>query len=411
MSVDGVAAHDLALHGGSPAVTTTVPTWPVHDQSDADAIAEVLRSGHWGSTSGTTVRTFEQEFAAHQQTEYGFALSNGTLALAAALRAGGVGIGDEVIVPPYTFIATAAAALFVGAVPVFADVDPTTHLLDPEAAKAAITERTKAIIPVHLAGGVADMDAFAKIGAEHDVVIIEDSAQATGAAWKGTPVGGLGDIGTFSFQSSKNLTAGEGGAVTTNNQELADALYAMINVGRVRGGGWYEHKYVGWNLRITEFQAALLRVQMERLDAQQKQRDDSAKLLTELLGEVDGVVPDVEDERWSSHGRHLYLMRFPAFTGKPELREQALKALHAEGVTGASTGYVPLHRNEAVIRDARALAERLGQPYPEPNCPVTDEVSTDTIWLPQPWLLGDEAQVRSIATAISKVVNNVDNLG
>lgn len=405
-----MSAHGLALHGGSPAVTTTAPAWPVHDQSEADALVEVLRSGRWGSTSGDVVKTFEQEFAAHQQTEYGFALSNGTLALAAALRAGGVGIGDEVIVPPYTFIATAAAALFVGAIPVFADVDPTTHLLDPEAVKAAITERTKAIIPVHLAGGIADMDAFAEIGAEHDVVIIEDSAQASGAAWKGTPVGGLGDIGTFSFQSSKNLTGGEGGAVTTNKQNLADALYAMINVGRVRGGGWYEHKYVGWNLRMTEFQAAVLRIQLERFDAQQKQRDDSAKLLTELLAEVEGVVPDVEDERWTSHGRHLYLMRFPAFTGKPELREAALKALQAEGLTGVATGYVPLHRNEAVMRDAKALAERLGQPYPEPHCPVTDDVSTDTIWLTQPWLLGDDAQIRSVATAITKVVQNVDKL-
>ena len=405
-----MSAHGLALHGGSPAVTTTAPAWPVHDQSEADALVEVLRSGRWGSTSGDVVKTFEQEFAAHQQTEYGFALSNGTLALAAALRAGGVGIGDEVIVPPYTFIATAAAALFVGAIPVFADVDPTTHLLDPEAVKAAITERTKAIIPVHLAGGIADMDAFAKIGAEHDVVIIEDSAQASGAAWKGTPVGGLGDIGTFSFQSSKNLTGGEGGAVTTNKQNLADALYAMINVGRVRGGGWYEHKYVGWNLRMTEFQAAVLRIQLERFDAQQKQRDDSAKLLTELLAEVEGVVPDVEDERWTSHGRHLYLMRFPAFTGKPELREAALKALQAEGLTGVATGYVPLHRNEAVMRDAKALADRLGQPYPEPHCPVTDDVSTDTIWLTQPWLLGDDAQIRSVATAITKVVQNVDKL-
>src|SRR5699024_939819 len=188
-------------------------------------------------------------------------------------------------------------------------------------------------------------------------------------------------------------------------------LYAMINVGRVRGGGWYEHQYVGWNLRITEFQAAVLRVQLERLDEQQKQRDDAAKLLTELLNDIEGVTPDAADERWTSHGRHLYLMRFPAFTGKPELREAALKALHAEGVTGASTGYVPLHRNEAVIRDARAIAERLGQPYPEPNCPVTDPVSTDTIWLTHPWLLGGDAQIRGIAEAIGKVVGNLDALG
>ncbi|HIT75450.1 MAG TPA: DegT/DnrJ/EryC1/StrS family aminotransferase [Candidatus Avipropionibacterium avicola] len=400
----------LALNGGAPAISTPTPAWPVYDQTDADALVEVLNSGRWGSTAGDVVQTFEAEFAAHQDSKYGFALNNGTLALAAALRAGGVGIGDEVIVPPYTFIATAAAALFVGAVPVFADVDPTTHLLDPEAAKAAITERTKAIIPVHLAGAIADMDAFAALGREHDLLIVEDSAQATGAAWKGTAVGSLAGIGTFSFQSSKNLTAGEGGAVTTNDEELANALYAMINVGRVRGGGWYEHTIVGWNLRMTEFQGALLRTQLGRLDAQQKERDVNAVLLDELLADVEGVTPDATDERWTSHGRHLYMMRFPAFEGNAELRDAALKALHAEGLAGASSGYVPLHRNEAVVRDAKAIADRLGQPYPEPQCPVTDELCRDTIWLPQSWLLGNEETTRSVAAAITKVVTSIDDL-
>lgn len=405
-----MSTSGLALNGGTAAISTPAPVWPIHDQNDSDALVEVLQSGKWGTTSGEVVKTFEGEFATHQQANHAFALSNGTLALAAALRAGGVGIGDEVIVPPYTFIATASAALFVGAVPVFADVDPTTHLLDPVATKAAITERTKAIIPVHLAGGIADMDAFAALGREHDLLIIEDCAQATGAAWKGTPVGSLGDIGTFSFQSSKNLTAGEGGIVTTNDDKLADSLYAQINVGRVRGGGWYEHAVVGWNLRMTEFQGALLRSQLSRLDAQQKQRDDNARLLDELLADVDGVVPDASDERWTAHGRHLYMMRFPAFEGNPEVRDAALKALAAEGLTGASAGYVPLHRNEAVVRDSRAIADRLGQPYPEANCPVTDELCRDTIWLPQPWMLGSEETTRSIATAITKVVNSVDEL-
>lgn len=405
-----MTSDELAVNGGTAAITSSAPAWPVYDSAEAEALVEVLNSGKWGSTSGNTVATFEREFAAHQGVKHAFALSNGTLALAAALSAGGVGIGDEVIVPPYTFIATAAAALFVGAVPVFADVKGSDHLLDPDAVRAAITDRTKAVIPVHLAGGVADMDEFAKIGAEHDLLIVEDGAQATGAAWKGTPIGGLGSIGTFSFQSSKNLTAGEGGAVATNDDRLAEALYALINVGRRLGGGWYEHTRVGYNLRLTEFQAAILRTQLDRFDAQHKQHEDGAKLLTELLADVDGVVVDAEDERITAHGRHLFMMRFPGSTGNPERHAAIAKALGAEGLAGASTGYVPLHRNEPLLEQAKATAAKLGQPYAEPNCPVADEVCTDTIWLPHQWMMADEQQLRQVATAITKVAGKVDSL-
>lgn len=400
----------LAIQGGTAAISSPAPAWPVYDSTEADALVEVLNSGKWGSTSGNVVATFESEFAAHQQVKHAFALSNGTLALAAALSAGGVGIGDEVIVPPYTFIATAAAALFVGAVPVFADVRGDNHLLDPDAVRRSITDRTKAVIPVHLAGGVADMDEFAKIRDEHGLLVVEDGAQATGAEWKGTPIGGLGSIGTFSFQSSKNLTAGEGGAVATNDDQLAEALYALINVGRRLGGGWYEHTRVGYNLRLTEFQAAILRSQLDRFDAQHKQHEHAAKLLTELLADVDGVVVDAEDERMTAHGRHLFMMRFPGFTGKPELRDAAAKALNAEGLAGASGGYVPLHRNEPLLAEAKAIAAKLGQPYPEPVCPVADEVCTDTIWLPHHWLMADDEQIGQVAAAISKVVRSADQL-
>src|SRR5262245_4671262 len=235
-------SSELAINGGPAALTAPVPHWPVYDSAEEKALLDVLRSGHWGSTSGAVVATFEREFAAAQQAAYGICLSNGTLAIAAALRAAGVGIGDEVIVPPYTFIATASAALFVGAVPVFADVDPRTHLLDPAAMEAAITERTKAVIPVHLAGRPADLDEI--IRRAGGLPVIEDSAQAAGAAYRGRAVGAIGTAGTFSFQSSKNLTAGEGGAVVTDDEAFAAELYGLVNVGRVPGGGWYQHEMV-----------------------------------------------------------------------------------------------------------------------------------------------------------------------
>ncbi|OYN88384.1 DegT/DnrJ/EryC1/StrS family aminotransferase [Parenemella sanctibonifatiensis] len=403
-------SEHLAICGGSPAVTSPAPAWPVFASAEANAMMEVLNSGKWGSTSGNSVTTFESEFAAHQHVKHVFALSNGTLALAAALSAGGVGIGDEVIAPSYTFIATAAAALFVGAIPVFADVKSSDHLLDPTAVRAAITDRTKAVIPVHLAGGVADMDEFAAIHDEHGLLVIEDGAQATGAKWKGTPIGGLGSIGTFSFQSSKNLTAGEGGAVATNDDLLADALHALINVGRRRPGRRHVPTRIGYNLRLTEFQAAVLQCQLDRFDTQQQQHEHAAGLLAELLADVSGLVVDTEDDRMTAHGRHLFMMRLPNSTGEPEQRDAVVEALNAEGLTGASGGYLPLHRNTALLTKARSTATQVGNTYPEPDCPTTDQVCTDTIWLPHHWLLADDHQIGQVAAAITKVLQNADQL-
>ncbi|MFF0338427.1 DegT/DnrJ/EryC1/StrS family aminotransferase [Kribbella sp. NPDC004875] len=375
-----------------------MPEWPEYGDDEAKALLDVLNSGQWGSTSGDVVATFQREFAEYQQAEHAVCLANGTLAIAVALRAAGVGIGDEVIVPPYTFIATASAALFVGAVPVFADVDPDTHLLDPVATEAAITERTKAVVVVHLAGRPADLDAFTALGARHGLTIVEDAAQAHGAAYKGRAVGAIGDLGTFSFQSSKNITAGEGGAVLTDSQELAGAVYSLVNVGRVPGGGWYQHEAVGYNLRLTEFQAAILRVQLRRHPALQVVRERNARLLTDLLGPVDGIQLAPEDPAITAHGRHLFMLRVPG------RREAVLESLTSAGITRASSGYVPLHRNAAVLRESKAITDRLGQPYPEASCPNADQVSTDTIWLPQPYLLGTEAQTHTIADAITKAV-------
>ncbi|MEV6266572.1 DegT/DnrJ/EryC1/StrS family aminotransferase [Kribbella sp. NPDC051936] len=377
----------------------TMTSWPQYGTEEADALLEVLNSGKWGSTSGDVVATFEREFAAYQQAGHAVCLANGTLAIAVALKAAGVGIGDEVIVPPYTFIATASAALFVGAVPVFADVDPDTHLLDPIATEAAVTERTKAVVVVHLAGRPADMDAFTALGAKHGLTIVEDAAQAHGAAYKGRSVGAIGDLGTFSFQSSKNITAGEGGIVVTDSAELAGAVYSLVNVGRVPGGGWYQHETVGYNLRLTEFQAAILRVQLRRHPQLQEVREGNARLLTDLLEKAPGIQLAPDDPAITAHGRHLFMLRVPG------RRDAVLEALRAAGFDRASSGYVPLHRNAAVLRESQAITTRLGQPYPEHACPNADLVSTDTIWLPQPYLLGTEDETRAIADTIANAVS------
>lgn len=394
----------LAINGGEAELARCgeFPQWPRVRDGDEAALLAVLHSGSWGSTAGDQVVRFQEEFALYQGAGEGIALANGTLAIVAALRACGVGLGDEVIVPPYTFIATASAPLLVGAVPVFADVDPESHLLSPAAVRAAITPRTRAVIPVHLGGRAADMDEFRQIAAEHDLRLIEDCAQAVGTRYKGAGVGAIGDVGTFSFQSSKNMTAGEGGAVTTSDSSMGERLYSMINVGRVRGGGWYEHQSVGYNLRMTEFQGALLRRQLHHHPADQEVRESNARLLEEELRGVQGLHLSAQDPHLTTHGRHLHLMRVPEL-GRLGLRDIAVEALKAEGV-GAATGYVPLHRNQAILDEARSLAERLGQELPSSHCPGADLVSRDTIWLPQQALLGVEGQTRAVARAVRKVV-------
>src|SRR5688572_27840574 len=210
----------LALLGGDPACNSPWPAWPIHDETEEAQLLDVLRSGSWWF--GEKVRQFARDFAAFQGANYSVSCTNGTTAIETALRALGVVPGDEVIVPPYTFIATASAAVTLGAVPVFADIDPETLCLDPTDAARKTTSRTRAIIPVHVAGRFADMERINALANTHNLAVLEDAAHAWGSQWDGHGAGTLGRCGTFSFQVSKNITAGEGGALVTDDAELAD---------------------------------------------------------------------------------------------------------------------------------------------------------------------------------------------
>jgi dTDP-4-amino-4,6-dideoxygalactose transaminase len=278
----------LAINGGEKTRTEPWPSWPVIDDSDRQALIDVLESGVWG-VGGPQVGAMEREFAEFHDAKHAVATTSGTVALELALRAAEIGPGCEVIVPPYTFIATANAPIMVGAIPVFADIDPDTYCLDPAAAEAAITPSTRAIIGVHIAGSPCDMDALKAVADEHDLVFIEDAAQAHGAEWRGTKVGAIGHLGAFSFQSSKNVCAGEGGVVTTNDDELAARAWSIHNVGRVPEGQWYDHRVLGANLRITGFQAALIRCGLKRLPALMDRRDECGFYLQERLDEIPGI--------------------------------------------------------------------------------------------------------------------------
>ena len=268
----------LALFGGSPVRTQPFPRWPIFGDAEEARLLRSLRSGNWGRLHGEEVAEFERRFAAMHGCRHGIAVVNGTVSLRIALLAAGIQAEDEVIVPPYTFISTASAVIEANAIPVFADVELETFNLDPRAVEAAITPRTKAIIPVHFAGQPAAMDRLMAIAREHRLVVIEDAAHAHGASDNGRPAGSLGHMASFSFQSSKNLTAGEGGIIITNDDATAEACRSIHNCGRVPDGIWYEHHVVAGNYRLGEFQGAVLNAQLDRLDDQTATRDANGRI-------------------------------------------------------------------------------------------------------------------------------------
>ena len=388
----------LALEGGRPVRSSPVPAWPVFDEREVEAVAQVVRSGKWGMQAGEQVKRFQEEFTTFVGARHGVCVVNGTAALEIAMRAMGLGPGDEVITPAYTFIATPNAALLLGAAPVFVDIDPDTYLLDPGKIEEAITEHTRAIMPVHYAGQPADMDRIMDIARRHRLFVVEDACQAWGAEWRGHPVGTIGNVGTFSFQSSKNINAGEGGMVVTNDDALDEIIWSLHNVGRRRSGEWYEHVRVGWNYRMTEFQAAILRVQLSRFPEQTATRDRNARYLQAQLAHVAGVKPLAIDPGVTRHAWHIFVLRYQAeaFGGLP--RAWFIDALRAEGIP-CGLGYLPLTRSQAIVDGLQAL--RKGKPRP---CPIAERAcDEEAVLLTQNLLLGTREDMDSIVEAIAKI--------
>jgi dTDP-4-amino-4,6-dideoxygalactose transaminase len=413
MAVSEAASAKLALDGGTPVRTKAFPVWPIWSERDEAAVLEVLRSGKWGSHASTgKVVEFCEKFAAFQDAKYGVAVTNGTVALEVALRAVGVEPLDEVILPPYTFVASATAILAIGAIPVFCDVLPDTYLIDAADAERKITPRTKAILPVHIAGQPADMDAVLDVARRHNLRVVEDSAQAHGASWRGTKVGAIGDMGTFSFQASKNLNSGEGGIVLSNNQELAELAWSGANVGRVRAGGWYQHENMGWNLRLTEFQGALLLSQFEKVPAEFEKREKSARYLDRELGEIPGLTPQARDERVTGHAHHLYVFSYDKTYFGGRERKWFLDAMAAEGIPCSAGYHTPLYRMNAVINERRKwakIAQAAGRDVTcpaspdEEALPVAEAAAAEGVWLGQTLLLGDESDMADVVAAARKV--------
>jgi len=300
----------LAIHGGKPLFEAGAlrDAWPIVGKSDVAAAARVAASGNWWRyVPKGQVQRFEAEYAAFHDAEYCLGLSNGTVAIEVALRALGAGPGDEVIVTPMTFIASASAILMARAVPVFADIDPQTYQISAKAVEARITGRTVGIVAVHYAGYPANPGALKRVAKRHGLFLIEDCAHAHGTEWRGRKVGAIGDAGTFSFQQSKSLTSGEGGALVTDRRDVYERAYAYHHIGRALGADTYEHAIVGPNYRLTEFQGAVLRTQLRRLTRQTQTKMRNVAALVEGLRDIPGLVPLKPDKRITQRGYYFGL--------------------------------------------------------------------------------------------------------
>ena len=402
-----------AILGGGPVRTEPFPRWPILGPDDETSWLEVLRGKTWYRREGEQVARFEREWAETLGVPHALATNGGTTALYAALHALDVAPGDEVIVPPYTFIATVNVVLLHRAMPVFVDSDPLTHQIDATKIEAAITSRTRAILPVHIGGAAADMDRILEIARRRDLPVIEDACQAHLGEWRGRKLGTLGEMGCFSFQASKNLNCGEGGCLVTADDELIARASAFHNNGAsLHGGGEASRASHGCNLRMTEFQGSVLRSQMRRLESQAKRREENAAYLDRLLAEIPGVEPAATHDGCTRNAYHLYMLRFDreAFAGMTKKR--FLEAIRAEGVP-LSGGYDPLNRaafleNSWASRAFRAVySERQIDEWRERNrTPVNDALCGRAFWFGQTTLLGSKKDMEQIAEAFRRVGKN-----
>jgi dTDP-4-amino-4,6-dideoxygalactose transaminase len=403
---------ELALAGGTPVRSREMIKWPVQGPEENARVSKVLEAGEWWY--GENVRQFEAKFAEYHGAKHGITCTNGTVALILGMRALGITAGDEVIVPAYTFIASATAVTTLNAIPVFADVEENSTNIDFDSAEKLVTEHTKAIILVHFAGLPVDMDRAREFADKHNLFIVEDACHSWGSQWEGKGTGALGDFGAFSFQMSKNITAGEGGIILTDDDEIARIARSYTHVGRLEEGAWYEHHLLAGNFRMTEIQAAMLLAQLERLPAQTEKREVNGALLLEELADVPGLHfatrrPEVTRRSW-----HMVLFRYVAseFGGLP--REKFLEALEAEGVPCSGGYLLPLYKqpafqnlNDAPRPEDQALSNlcnERGIRYKDVHLPVVERLCTEEIvWLPHRLLLEEEEDMRDIARAIKKI--------
>ena len=404
----------LALLGGKKAKSKAFPIWPHYDEAEERALKQVLESRIWWRTPGTKTLEFEQAFAKFHGARHGIAVTNGTAALEVTMAGLGIGAGDEVILPDFTFVATASAVLFANALPVLVDVDPGTYCINPDLVEEAITPRTKAVIAVHMGGHPADLDRLKKITGRKKLALIEDSSHAHASEWKGKRIGTFGVAGTFSFQSSKLMTAGEGGIIISNDEKFERQARSVHDCGRMPGEWFYSHFIYGSNYRLSEWQGAVLQAQLGRLDEQTKVRHRNGRLLDRLLAMIPGITPQKLDDRCTRNGQYAYIFHVNKKEFAGIATDRFIAAMNAEGIPNQAS-YPPLHQLH-MFRNGEYRKRLCGKQAKERHAflkrrfPATQKAAWETVWIPQPALLGDEEDVEEIAASLSKIQKHAKDL-
>jgi dTDP-4-amino-4,6-dideoxygalactose transaminase len=402
---------ELALLGGSPVRTKPFALWPQYRPSDLERVRGVIESRHWGGypMPSRYAGEFAEKFAALHGAKYGLCVANGTIALVAALNAVGIRFGDEVIVPAYTWDGTATAVLFAGGVPVFADVDPETYCLTAETARAVLTPRTRALLPVHMAMRFADMDGLTALAAEHDLKIVEDCAHAHGGQYRGRGAGSMGDVGCFSLQESKLMTAGEGGIVITSDLKMFEHLQSQTNCGRASMTDQFDQHVVGANYRMTDLQGALLIGQLEMWPEMAARRERSAARLTSALAGMTGVRPLRAQPEITRSAIYCYVFKYE-LAGEGVGRDLFAAALEAEGIPCDGRFYEPVYRSDLFHATPENCAQLKGD-YSSVKCPVSERAAYDeSLWLPQFLLIGEDGDVDDVIAGVEKVLRHFDEL-
>jgi dTDP-4-amino-4,6-dideoxygalactose transaminase len=411
---------ELAILGGPMFRSRPFAPWPPYGEHEREVLLRTLESRSWGGypAPNTRARQFAQRFADYIGARHGICAANGSITLEVALRAAGLKAGDEVIVPALTWIATAACAVHLNMVPVIVDVDPETYCMDPAKAEEAITDRTRAIIPVHLGANIADMDRIMALAEKHGLTVIEDCAHAHGARWNGRGVGSIGHFGSFSFQSSKLMTAGEGGIILTNDDLLAEKCHSLVNCGRKEPDYCsFEGTLFGWNARISDLQAAVLLGQMEHLHEDTVRREQMLQyFIDRLSAEVPGLTPMKWDPRITTRTAYQLVMRYDpeAFGGVH--RDIFLRALEAEGVELDGSFYVPLHDHPCFNVTAEEwpyIRGRYGDSIPNAgyDLPVAAKAAYhEAVWMHYHYFMGTREDLDDVIGAIRKVAANLDEL-
>jgi dTDP-4-amino-4,6-dideoxygalactose transaminase len=409
----------LAIAGGRPLRRKPFSTWPVHSNREARSLLQVLRSANWGGYPFPNAHAgaFARRYAKFHGAKYGVALANGTVAIEVALKTIDIKPGDEVIVPAYTWEGTVGPILLLNAVPVFVDVHPDTYCLDARLIEKVLTPKTRAILPVHLAMNFADLDAILDIAGSRKIAVIEDCAHAHGGRWRGKGAGATGDVGCFSFQSSKLMSSGEGGALITSNLEYYERAQSYVNCGRASATDEFRHRLIGFNHRITEFQAAVLEAQLERLPMQARTRQANMEYFEKRLRGTPGLAFLKRDKRITRVAAYQFVFKYLAEHFAEVPRAAFLAALELEGIPCDGLFYEPVYRSALFpVKPEEYPALSWGRAQPIDlktlyHCPVSERAAySEAVWLPHHIFLGSRKDTDDIADAVLKVCENIDEL-